>query len=57
MGAACDAVQLSWVLRKALGVLSTLEVEERDSQDCFTTRCLPLCRTCAVLAGQHLLLA
>ena len=26
MTAACEAVQLSWVLRRALGLLNTLEV-------------------------------
>ena len=36
MDAACDAVQLSWVLRRALGLLSTLEVE--DTADTFITR-------------------
>lgn len=36
MDAACDAVQLSWVLRRGLGLLSNLEVE--DSPDTFTTR-------------------
>ena len=36
MDAACDAVQLGWVLRRALGLLSTLEVE--DTPATFTTR-------------------
>lgn len=36
MNQACEAVALSWVLRKALNVLSTLEVE--DTADSFTTR-------------------
>jgi hypothetical protein len=36
MDAACDAVQLGWVLRRALGLLSTLEVE--DTAATFTTR-------------------
>eukprot|EP00891_Asterochloris_glomerata_P008731 jgi/Astpho2/8731/Aster-x1541 len=35
MTAACEAVQLSWVLRRALGLLNTLEVE--DSQAFFRT--------------------
>jgi len=36
MDAACDAVQLSWVLRKGLKVLSKLEVE--DTPEHFVTR-------------------
>lgn len=36
MDAACDAVALSWVLRRALGLLSTLEVE--NTPETFTTR-------------------
>jgi len=36
MDQACEAVQLSWVLRKALKLLSTLELE--DTEERFTTR-------------------
>lgn len=36
MDAACDAVALSWVLRRALGLLSMLEVE--NTPEALTTR-------------------
>lgn len=36
MDRACEAVKLSWVLRKGIALVSTLELE--DSEEGFTTR-------------------
>lgn len=30
MGAACDAVELNWVLRKAIGIIKVMEVEDTE---------------------------